>query len=101
MLDHPLGILVILAIMAEFLTETLKRNIPFADRMPGHWIAAAAGVLLCYFTDTGLLELTGGFSRSPYFDYFVTGLIISRGSGVMHDLIEALKGFTRRLSARV
>lgn len=100
MADHPLGILMILAIMAEFLTETFKQSIPFADRIPGPWVAAIIGVFLCYFTDTGLLELVGSYSRSPYFDYFITGLIISRGSGVMHDLIDALKGFTRRLSGR-
>ncbi|MEW5785977.1 MAG: hypothetical protein AB1767_13045 [Bacillota bacterium] len=46
--------------------------------------------------DTGLLEIVGGYSRFPYLDYVITGLIISRGSGVIHELIQSLLGFTRR-----
>jgi hypothetical protein len=97
--EHPLATLLILAVMTEFITEVIKDTIPFSDRVPGSWIAAVMGVCLCYLTDTGLLALAGGYSRNLYADYFVTGLIISRGSGVIHELIDALKGFTRRLAA--
>jgi hypothetical protein len=98
MLTETLGTLAALAMMTEFLTEMIKDNIPYADRIPGKWIAAALGILICVLTDKGLLTIVGGYSRVPYLDYFITGLIISRGSGVIHELIDSIIGFSRRLS---
>ncbi len=98
MLAETIGTLAVLAILTEFLTEMIKDNIPYADRIPGKWIAAALGILICYLTDNGLLEIVGGYSKIPTLDYFITGLIISRGSGVIHELIDSLIGFSRRYS---
>ncbi len=99
MIPQTLGTLAVLAVISEFLTEMIKDNIPFIQKISARWIAAAVGITICFLTDTGLLALSGGYSRYPYLDYFITGLIISRGSGVIHDLISALQGFARRQSA--
>jgi hypothetical protein len=98
MLTDTLGTLAALAVMTEFLTEMIKDHIPFSDQIPGKWIAAALGILFCYLTDYGLLANVGGYIRIPYLDYFITGLIISRGSGVIHELTDSLIGFSRRFS---
>lgn len=98
MLTETLGTLAVLAVMTEFLTEMIKENIPFAQKIPGKWIAAALGIIICFLTDNGLLAIVGGYSRFPYLDYFITGLIISRGSGVIHELIDSLIGVCRRFS---
>ncbi len=90
--------LLVLAVLVEFITEALRENIPLLQRLPAGWIAIVLGVLLCWITDCGLLQLVGDYSRSPYFDYAVTGLAVSRGSSVLHSLISALKDYARRAS---
>ncbi len=99
MLEKSLSTLFALTVMTEFLTELIKESLPFIQRVPSKWIAAAVGVSLSFLTENGVLSLIGGYARYPYLDYFLTGLIMSRGSGVIHDLIDALLGFSRRYSA--
>jgi len=73
-----------------------------SERLPARWLAAVIGILICYLTGRGLLAPAGeGFIRCPYADYLLTGLLISRGSGVMHDLINAFGNFGRRLLKRI
>lgn len=98
MLAQSLETLAVLAVMTEFLTEMIKDNIPFAHKIPGKWIAAALGIMICFLTDNGLLAIVGGYSRFPYLDYLITGLMISRGSGVIHELIDSLIGVFHRYS---
>ena len=95
-------ILLYLAVAVEFITETLREGFPFLQRLPARWMAVVIGVLICYLTDRGLLAPAGeGFIRCPHADYLLTGLLISRGSGVMHDLINAFSGLGRRLLRRI
>lgn len=93
--------LLVLAVLVEFLTEALRENIPPLQRFPAGWIAIVFGVSLCWLTDCGLLKFAGEYSRSPYFDYAITGLAVSRGSSVLHSLLNALKGYARRVSVPV
>jgi hypothetical protein len=94
--------LLYLAVAVEFITETLRQGLPLLQRLPARWLAAVIGVLICYLTNRGLLAPAGdGFIRCPYADYLLTGLLISRGSGVMHDLIGAFTGLGRRLLKRI
>lgn len=99
-MGQALGTLAVLAVMVEFLTEALRENIPVLRRPPAGWVAIVLGILLCWLADIGLLQMLGDYHRSPYFDYAVTGLVISRGSSVMHSLISALKELSLRVSAR-
>lgn len=95
-----LNTLAILALIVEFLTEAVRENIPYAKRIPGGLLAALIGILLCFLTETGLLYLVLGYSRIVQIDYLITGLCISRGSSLIHDLIGTLKSFTHRLISR-
>lgn len=95
MLSPPLNTLVWLAFMVEFLTETVRENCPYANRLPAGIISLVFGILLCSLTRIGLLQTIGSYVYSPVIDYIITGLIISRGSGVVHDFISALTGFAR------
>jgi len=90
-----------LAFMVEFLTEAVRMNCPGANKLPAGTISSALGILLCYLTETGILEIIGNYSRAPVMDYIITGLIISRGSGVVHDFISALQGVVRSYTRRL
>jgi hypothetical protein len=48
-------------------------------------------VLLATATATGLLTSLGVRLSVPWIDYFLTGLIISRGSNFIHDLLTKLR----------
>lgn len=101
-LAEALIVLFYLAVVVEFITETLRDCLPFLRRLPASLLSAVLGILVCYLTDRGLLTLAaGGFIRCIYIDYLLTGLIISRGAGVMHDLIDAFSGLGRRLLKRI
>ena len=102
MLTEALIVLFYLAVVVEFITEALRGSFPLPRRLPAKLLAAVLGVLVCYLTDRGLLAIAGGgFIRCTYIDYLLTGLIISRGAGVMHDLIDAFSGLGRRLLRRI
>ncbi len=94
------GTLVWLAVIVEFLTETIRESCPGANKLPTGAISSAIGIVLCLLTDTGILEITGNYTHAPAIDYVITGLIISRGSGVVHDFISALTGFARSYARR-
>lgn len=102
MLTDALATLLYLAVVVEFATEALRSAIPFIRRVPAQLLSVALGILVCYLTGRGLLTPAGGgFIRCVYFDYLFTGLIISRGAGVMHDLIGAFSGLGRRLLKKI
>ncbi|HOB28159.1 MAG TPA: hypothetical protein PLW51_00860 [Bacillota bacterium] len=97
-MSEALLTLLYLAVAVEFITETLRESFPPLQRLPACWISAVLGIFICYLTDRGLLApASGGFIRCVYIDYLLTGLLISRGAGVMHDLISAFSGLGRRL----
>ncbi len=100
MLSPGLSTLIWLAFMVEFLTETIRENCPYAGKLPAGAISSGIGILLCCLTGIGLLEIIGSYVCSPVIDYIITGLIISRGSGVVHDFISALTGFARSYARR-
>ena len=102
MLTDALATLLYLAVVVEFATEALRNGIPFIRRIPAQLLSVLLGVLVCYLTGRGLLTPAGGgFIRCVYLDYLLTGLIISRGAGVMHDLIGAFSGLGRRLLKKI
>lgn len=101
-LSEALLTLLYLAVAVEFVTESLRESLPFFKRLPAQGLSAALGILVCYLTGRGLLAPAGGgFIRCAALDYLLTGLLISRGAGVMHQLINAFTGLGRRLLRRL
>ncbi len=85
-----LTVIVVLALVVEFSTEVIK-NIFSLKKGLGKAVAILIGMILCVSTQTGLLMVFGLDTFYPIIDYLVTGLIISRGSNIIHDLVSRLK----------
>lgn len=102
MLSEALFALLYLAVAVEFITKTLRDSFSCFRRLPAQGLSAVLGILICYLTGRGLLAPAGdGFIRCVYLDYLLTGLLISRGAGMMHELINAFTGLGRRLLKRL
>ncbi|NLN06453.1 MAG: hypothetical protein GX167_02405 [Firmicutes bacterium] len=88
---EALTTIIVLAIVVEFATEIIKSLFP---PVRGHYsklIAILLGMILCVTTTSGLLSLFDIVPFYPLLDYLLTGLIISRGSNIIHDLVSRLK----------
>ncbi len=81
--------IVVLALVVEFATEIIKNVISIRKGL-GKALAILMGMILCVSTQTGLLQVFGLDTYYPIIDYLLTGLIISRGSNIIHDLFSRL-----------
>lgn len=89
---EALSTIVVLAIIVEFSTEILKSIFNGIRGNYSRLVAIALGMILCFFTRSGLLSsLNIHLISLPQIDYFLTGLIISRGSNILHDIVSKLK----------
>ncbi|HAA38335.1 MAG TPA: hypothetical protein DCE00_05630 [Firmicutes bacterium] len=88
---EALSTIVVLAIIVEFTTEIVKTIFPVIRGQYSRLVAILLGITLCLITRSGLLAI---FQLQPVvfpqIDYFITGLIISRGSNILHDLVSKL-----------
>ena len=84
---ETLTTITVLAVVVEFVTEIIKTTFPRRLKtISGRQIAAVTGIVICLTTQSGILKLFQIPISLPHIDYFITGLIISRGSNVIHDL---------------
>ncbi|HHY36077.1 MAG TPA: hypothetical protein GX518_00115 [Firmicutes bacterium] len=90
MLVESLTIIIVLSVLNEIITEIIKTAFPILKRYV-MVIAIVCGVVLCIQARVGLLAVLGVTLHSPAMDYILTGVIISRGSNVIHDLIAQLE----------
>ncbi len=81
--------ILLLALVVEFATEVIK-NITSIKKGFSKIIAILIGMILCVSTQTGLLQVFGLDTYYPIIDYLLTGLIISRGSNIIHDLFSRI-----------
>ncbi|WP_350344451.1 hypothetical protein PRVXT_000865 [Proteinivorax tanatarense] len=91
---NTLTTLVILAILVEFTIEIIKNSFPSLKDYKTQILSIIFGVAISITTRTGLLAALNIDTTTPIIDYFLTGLIISRGSNVVHDLIKKLNAKT-------
>lgn len=82
--------LTILALLVEVCVDIIKAAIPLIHGWKSQLTSVVVGVLLATATTTGLLGALQVNLSSPWIDYFLTGLIISRGSNFIHDLLSKL-----------
>ncbi len=88
---EPLATITVLAFIVEFVTEIITSMFPGLKKIGGKQVAAIMGMLICLATQSGLLTLLNIQVNFVYLDYLVTGLIISRGSNVIHDLFKQIE----------
>jgi hypothetical protein len=81
----------VLALVIEVITNLFKNYIP-AIKSKGYvpLIAGILGAGLCLLTSTGIITATGIEIAWPWVDYVITGIVISRGAGVVNDLAKKL-----------
>jgi hypothetical protein len=90
-LGNAFAILTLLAILVEVCVDIIKSAVPVIGGWKSQVASIVVGVLLATATSTGLLLALGVQLSLPWIDYFLTGLIISRGSNFIHDLLSKLK----------
>lgn len=83
--------LVVLALIAEAVWETLKmvwqENKFSIDRIG----ALAFGLLIAFVTGADLLSLISIPAKVPYVGIALTGILISRGANFVHDLLKKIE----------
>ncbi|MBS4023661.1 MAG: hypothetical protein KGZ79_14790 [Dethiobacter sp.] len=82
--------IIVLAVIVEFSTEIIKSLLPSIRGHHSRFLAVLTGMILCVTTRNGLLASFNIYPLYPQIDYLITGLIISRGSNIIHDLISRL-----------
>lgn len=85
---ETLTAITVLSVMVEFVTEIIKTTLPRLKKIDSKQIAAVTGIIICLATQSGILKIFEIPISLPFIDYFFTGLIISRGSNVIHDLFK-------------
>jgi hypothetical protein len=90
-MEYSFTNLLVLAFVVEVITNFIKNYVP-AVKKNGYvsLVAGALGALLCVLTATGIMENTGIEMPYPWLDQLITGVILSRGAGVVHDLSKTL-----------
>lgn len=82
--------LVVLAILVEVCVDIIKSAIPSISGWKSRLTSIVVGIILASVTTTGLLNSLAVQLSVPWIDYFLTGLIISRGSNFVHDILGKL-----------
>ena len=95
MLAESLATVLLLAVIVEVLTNSVKAVIPSikeSSKKNGSRIASAVvGITLCITTRIGILTNLNIFISYKIIDYIITGIIISRGANAVHDIISVFE----------
>jgi len=87
MITDSVAIIMVLAVIVEVLTNGVKSIFPFLKGNSSRFIAAAIGILICFYTNIGIFSRLQIVVNYEHIDYIITGIIISRGSNAVHDII--------------
>ena len=85
-----LSTVLVLSLLVELTTEIIKTTFPFIRKHRTQYVSILLGVLISFTTTTGVLDALDIKIAIPSLDFFITGLIISRGSNIVHDLIKKI-----------
>lgn len=86
-MPNALATLTVLAILVEVCVDIIKAAIPLIRGWKSQLTSIIVGVILTTATTTGLLSALEVKVTINWLDYFLTGLIISRGSNFIHDFL--------------
>ena len=87
--------IVLLAIVVEQVTNIIKGAVPVIRDEWSRLTAIIVGIILCFATQVGVLAELNVPIVFPAVDYIVTGLLISRGSNFLHDLLEGVNAYVQ------
>ena len=86
-----LAVVVVFAILVEAIINITLSEVPVWG-----WVkkvcAYAVGIVLCVIWKVGVISMIGVAGGVPIADYVITGIVISRGSNYLNDLIVKIKG---------
>lgn len=82
-------IVVIIAVILEALVQVVKGWVPEGAKI-AEWtwpvVSAVLGVVLCVLASVDVLYVAGITIKVPYVGEVLTGVLISRGAGFLHDV---------------
>ena len=84
---ESLSIVLVLSVIVEVVTNGIKAAFPILKGSRSRIVAAVIGILLCITTEIGILNKLHVTVDYVIIDYIVTGIVISRGSNAVHDII--------------
>ena len=90
MLTESLTSIILMSVIVEVVTNALKGLLPFIKGEKGNGsriTAAIVGITICVSTKIGILDNFGIIVSHDLIDFIITGVIISRGSNALHDII--------------
>ena len=91
------AMILIPAMVIEAVVQVIKACVPKKEGSePAAWlwqaVAAVLGIALCLLSQTDILSMAGISLSAPLAGQALTGVIISRGAGFVHDLWAKLRG---------
>ncbi|MFU0825190.1 hypothetical protein [Clostridium sp.] len=83
--------LIIIAMIGEAVWETLKMVWQEKHRFNFDRIGTLiVSLILAFTTGVDMLQLVGISTRIPYIGIILTGILLSRGSNFMHDIVSSI-----------
>lgn len=79
-----------LALLTEIITNFVKTLVPDLDKNYITTIAGLFGIVLTWLADVGIFMTLGIPLKFVLIDYILTGIIVSRGANLVHDLAKRL-----------
>src|SRR5690554_6499733 len=80
----------VIAVLVEITTNIIKTFAPTLESRYFTIVAATIGIIIALMTDIGILSSLNLPVRYATFDYILTGVIVSRGGNLVHDLATKL-----------
>ena len=87
MLADSMTTILVLAVIVEVVTNGVKAAFPYLKGNRSRIVAAVIGATLCITTRIGILTNLEIEVKYKFIDYIITGIVISRGSNAVHDII--------------
>ena len=97
MVTDSLTIILVLAVIVEVVTNGVKAAFPILKGNHSRLVAAVIGALLCVTTKIGILSNLEIQVKYQLIDYIITGIVISRGSNAVHDIISVFDKQNQRI----
>lgn len=89
-MSGTISTVLVLSLLVEITTEIIKTSFPFIRDTRTQFCSMVLGIIISFATTTGILSALEIYISVPALDFFITGLIISRGSNIVHDLIKKI-----------